>query len=306
MTSSCSRPARLDSGLLTPHRPNSADSRSMTFSVGEVVRFAGSDSEVSEVGQRDGQTSYLIENGPSRVPMWIPEDILEAHQGPGATRLGVPRTNTERDRRRRLPPGSRRGARPRTCAGIRRRPPLLQGPPHPRALPVATPARGVRAAPRNAGHRMARSSRQRGLPADQPSTTRSCGTTTRRDTPQRSTSLRTPHPVRERASGVTGRTAAGEGRHIRWSRHGSAVRRRFGPPRRWCTTPTTSSTRQLGSGRISCRPVQPSRHLGRQPDPLGLVLFTEFTQDGSARHPARPALLLRRRLTALRSAGIRC
>ncbi len=55
----------------------------MTFSVGEVVCFAGSESEVREVGERAGHPAYLIHNGQSRMPMWIPEDILEAHQGPG-------------------------------------------------------------------------------------------------------------------------------------------------------------------------------------------------------------------------------
>lgn len=55
----------------------------MTFRIGEAVRFAGSDSVVSEVGERGGRAAYLILNGESRLPMWIPEDILEAHQGPG-------------------------------------------------------------------------------------------------------------------------------------------------------------------------------------------------------------------------------
>ena len=54
----------------------------MTFRIGEAVRFAGSDSMVSDIGERGGRTAYLIENGQSRLPMWIPEDILEAHQAP--------------------------------------------------------------------------------------------------------------------------------------------------------------------------------------------------------------------------------
>ena len=59
----------------------------MIFSVGEFVRFAGSESEVREVGERSGQTAYLIHNGQSRLPMWIPESILEVHQGPGRPAL---------------------------------------------------------------------------------------------------------------------------------------------------------------------------------------------------------------------------
>jgi len=52
----------------------------MSFRVGQAVRFAGSDSVIREVGLRGGNTAYLIENGTSRLPMWVPEDILEAHQ----------------------------------------------------------------------------------------------------------------------------------------------------------------------------------------------------------------------------------
>jgi len=54
----------------------------MTFRIGEAVRFAGNDSVVIDIGERGGQTAYLIENGQSRLPMWIPEDILQAHQSP--------------------------------------------------------------------------------------------------------------------------------------------------------------------------------------------------------------------------------
>ena len=54
----------------------------MDFERGQVVLFAGSDSVVSEIGDREGGTAYLIENGPSRIPMWIPADILESHQDP--------------------------------------------------------------------------------------------------------------------------------------------------------------------------------------------------------------------------------
>jgi hypothetical protein len=54
----------------------------MTFRIGEVVLFAGSDSVVSDVGERRGRMAYQIRNGQSRLPMWVPEDILEAHQNP--------------------------------------------------------------------------------------------------------------------------------------------------------------------------------------------------------------------------------
>ncbi len=52
----------------------------MAFRVGDLVNFAGSESVVSAVGEREGRTAYLIENGEVRLPMWIPEDILKSHQ----------------------------------------------------------------------------------------------------------------------------------------------------------------------------------------------------------------------------------
>ena len=55
----------------------------MTFFVGQAVRFAGIESVVREIGERDGRIAYLVENGPERLPMWIPGDVLSAHQGPG-------------------------------------------------------------------------------------------------------------------------------------------------------------------------------------------------------------------------------
>ena len=58
------------------------NNRIMAFRVGQLVRFAGSDAVVSDVGQGDGRSSYLIKSGPSRLPMWIPEAILVAHQRP--------------------------------------------------------------------------------------------------------------------------------------------------------------------------------------------------------------------------------
>jgi hypothetical protein len=52
----------------------------MTFRIGEVVCFGGSDSVVSAVGERGGEAAYLIENGECRLPMWVPESILQSHQ----------------------------------------------------------------------------------------------------------------------------------------------------------------------------------------------------------------------------------
>jgi hypothetical protein len=52
----------------------------MSFQIGEVVCFAGADSVVSEVGERGGEKAYLIENGECRLPMWVPETILQSHQ----------------------------------------------------------------------------------------------------------------------------------------------------------------------------------------------------------------------------------
>jgi Family of unknown function (DUF6445) len=50
------------------------------FQIDQVVTFAGIDSVVIEFAKRDGRNAYLIENGPNRLPMWVPEDILETHQ----------------------------------------------------------------------------------------------------------------------------------------------------------------------------------------------------------------------------------
>lgn len=55
----------------------------MNFDMGQTVRFAGIDSVVRDKSHRDGQSGYLIENGPARLPMWVPEDILGAHQDAG-------------------------------------------------------------------------------------------------------------------------------------------------------------------------------------------------------------------------------
>jgi hypothetical protein len=61
----------------------------MAFEIGQAVLFAGSDSVVSDIGMRGGRTAYLIANGQSRLPMWIPEDVLESHQvsGPSSTQF---------------------------------------------------------------------------------------------------------------------------------------------------------------------------------------------------------------------------
>jgi hypothetical protein len=54
----------------------------MTFRIGETVRFAGTLSVVGDISERGGFTTYLIENGRARLPMWVPEDILKSHQDP--------------------------------------------------------------------------------------------------------------------------------------------------------------------------------------------------------------------------------
>ncbi len=54
----------------------------MTFRLGQVVRFAGADSLVNDVAQRDGGAMYLIKSGESRLPMWVPEEVLLRHQRP--------------------------------------------------------------------------------------------------------------------------------------------------------------------------------------------------------------------------------
>jgi hypothetical protein len=52
----------------------------MAFQVGQVVRFAGVDSVIREVGTRGDTVAYCIENGPARLQMWVPEDVLVLHQ----------------------------------------------------------------------------------------------------------------------------------------------------------------------------------------------------------------------------------
>lgn len=54
----------------------------VTFTIGQTVRFAGADAVVREIGQRGGRTAYLIESGDNRLPMWVPDDILTHHQAP--------------------------------------------------------------------------------------------------------------------------------------------------------------------------------------------------------------------------------
>ena len=54
----------------------------MRFRVDQPVRFAGADSVVRDVGRRGGRIAYLVENGPTRLPMWVPEEVLVAHQHP--------------------------------------------------------------------------------------------------------------------------------------------------------------------------------------------------------------------------------
>jgi hypothetical protein len=57
----------------------------MALSIGQRVWFAGADSVVLDVGERGGRPAYLIENGASRIPMWVPEEIIITHQAPGQT-----------------------------------------------------------------------------------------------------------------------------------------------------------------------------------------------------------------------------
>jgi hypothetical protein len=54
----------------------------MTYNTGQIVHFAGSESVVSDRRERDGQMMCLIGSGQNRIPMWVPETILAAHQDP--------------------------------------------------------------------------------------------------------------------------------------------------------------------------------------------------------------------------------
>jgi hypothetical protein len=55
----------------------------MEFRVGQRVHFAGQPSEVAQITSRDGRSVVRIENGPDRISMWVPEEILERHQVAG-------------------------------------------------------------------------------------------------------------------------------------------------------------------------------------------------------------------------------
>jgi hypothetical protein len=50
------------------------------FMPGQLVRFAGAASVVRVVAERDGRGGCLVENGEARLPMWVPDSILQAHQ----------------------------------------------------------------------------------------------------------------------------------------------------------------------------------------------------------------------------------
>jgi len=52
----------------------------VAYKVGEQVRFAGEFALVSGVSDEDGKIKYLVESGPVKLPMWVPEKTLERHQ----------------------------------------------------------------------------------------------------------------------------------------------------------------------------------------------------------------------------------
>lgn len=54
----------------------------MSFRIGQAIQFAGGPGVVQNVGVRAGEPAYLIESGSTRLPMWIPEEILLKHQQP--------------------------------------------------------------------------------------------------------------------------------------------------------------------------------------------------------------------------------
>lgn len=52
----------------------------LTFAPGQRLRFAGAEAVVVEAGERDGDTTYLIQSGEVGLPMWLPADVLASHQ----------------------------------------------------------------------------------------------------------------------------------------------------------------------------------------------------------------------------------
>jgi hypothetical protein len=60
-------------------------SADVAFAPGQVVRFAGADAVIVEVGQRNGEAGYLVDSGDARLPMWLPATVLANHQRGGGS-----------------------------------------------------------------------------------------------------------------------------------------------------------------------------------------------------------------------------
>jgi hypothetical protein len=62
--------------------------------IGQIVSFGGLESVVTDLREQSGTRVYLIENGASRVAIWVPELILVGHQSPG-TSVGFRQTGPD-------------------------------------------------------------------------------------------------------------------------------------------------------------------------------------------------------------------
>ena len=67
-----------DSGHSIPFA--SMDASDVAFSPGQIVRFAGTEAVVVEVGERNGQPAYLVNSGDVHLPMWLPANVLASKQ----------------------------------------------------------------------------------------------------------------------------------------------------------------------------------------------------------------------------------
>lgn len=57
--------------------------RAVKFAIGQHVVFAGADGVIEQIAGEAGQPAYMIVTADARLPVWVPESVLESHQTPG-------------------------------------------------------------------------------------------------------------------------------------------------------------------------------------------------------------------------------
>lgn len=65
---------------MAPRTGTQAPATGPIYDVGQVIAFAGAESVVAGIRGKGRKVQYLIESGPARLPMWVPADLLAAHQ----------------------------------------------------------------------------------------------------------------------------------------------------------------------------------------------------------------------------------